>query len=273
MEKKTVNQQIIANDVLRYKKNKLASMLALLGLVFNCLYFMILYAFPRAEYTTIKIGVSVIITLIVLLTIFLSSEGVKGYNKKFSIVLLVVAAFQILRIFGYPLDGVRNNTLIGADSTHTVGYFGIYPKSSGMFFALMTIYLAASAGCLIASAVIGWIYAARLEKFQKQLDLGEVSIENAIIAVEAEEETAAALAATQAETVAEVKTEQPAEVVEVKKEQPIEAVAAEAEEAEKTVKPAQAKKPAQTKKTATNAKPKTSGTKSTKTANTDREVK
>lgn len=269
MEKKTVNQQIISHDVMRYKKNKLASMLALLGLAFNCLYFMILYAMPKDEYTTIKIGFSVIVTLVTLLVIFLSSEGVKGYNKKFSIVLLVVAAFQILRIFGYPLDGLKNNTLIAANNTHTIGYLGIYPEDSGMFFALMTIYLAASAGCLIASAVIGWIYAVRLQNFQKKINSGEVVVEDAIAAVEAEE---AALAAAQAEAtpVAEVKAEQPAEVVEVKEEQPVEAVAAEeAVEAEKPAKPAQTKA-----KTGTNAKPKTSGTKTAKKpADTDREVK
>lgn len=306
MEKKTVNQQIIANDILRYKKNKLASMLALLGLVFNCLYFMILYAMPKEEFTTARIGFSVIITLVILLVIFLSSEGVKGYNKKFSIVLLVVAAFQILRIFGYPLEGVTKNLLIAADKTHTIGYFGIYPKDSGMFFALMTIYLAASAGCLIASAIVGWIYAARLQKFQKQLDAGEVSVEAAIAAIDAEEEAAAATVVARTETVAEVKAEQPAEVVEIKEEQPVKAVEATAAETvqevaeEKPAAPkktaakkpataskataakgsgtakssATAKKPAAKKPAQTNAKPKTSGTRTAKKpSDTGREVK
>ena len=291
MEKKTANQQIIANDILRYKKNKLASSLALLGLVFNCLYFMILYAMPKEEFTTIKIGLSIVLTLVILLVIFLSSEGVKGYNKIFSIVLLVVAAFQILRIFGYPLQGLTKNLLVKADNNHTIGYFGIYPKNSGMFFALMTIYLAASAACLIASAVIGWIYAARLEKFQKQLDSGEISVESAILALDAEDEAAAALAAQTVETVAEVKAEQPAEIVEIKEEQPAEVVAEKAAEVEKPAekKAAQTKKPAQAKSTqgtksaqakaktatnATNAKPKTNGTKTAKKpSDTNREVK
>ncbi len=287
MEKKTVNQQIIANDVLRYKKNKLASLLALLGLVFNCLYFMILYAMPKDEFKTIKIGFSVIITLIILLLIFLSSEGVKGYNKKYSIVLLVIAAFQILRIFGYPLQGITKDILIAADNKHTVGYFGIYPEDSGMFFALMTIYLSASAACLIASAVIGWIYAARLEKFQKQVDSGEVSVEAALDALNAEDEAAAALAAEQAESVAQVNVDETAEVVEIKEEQPSKDVAEEAVNAEAATEVAEekkpaarkaapaAKKPATTKKTAqTNAKPKTNGTKTAKKpADTDREVK
>ena len=47
--KKTLNQQIIDSDILRYKKNKLAASLALLGLVFNCLYIMLLYGIKQAN--------------------------------------------------------------------------------------------------------------------------------------------------------------------------------------------------------------------------------
>jgi len=171
MEKKTVNQQIVADDILRYKRNKFAQWLAILGLVFNCLYFCILYAIPDETSWKLTLGISVVLTLVLLLAIFLSSEGVKGYNKKFSIVLLVIAAFQILRIFYYPMNGLKNKTLVG------IGYFGIYPKDSSFFFTMMLIWLVASAACLIASAVIGWIYAVRLEKFQKKLDSGEISVE------------------------------------------------------------------------------------------------
>lgn len=181
MEKKTVNQQIVADDILRYKRNKLAQMLAIFGLVFNCLYFCILYAIPDQTMWKMSLGFSVVLTLIVLLVIFLSSEGVKGYNKKFSIVLLVVAAFQILKIFYYPLKGLKDNTLIG------IGYFGYYPTSSGFYFAMMLIWLVASAACLIAAAVIGWIYAARLEKFQKKLDNGEISVEATLAQMEEED--------------------------------------------------------------------------------------
>ena len=195
MNKKTENQQIIADDILRYKRNKLAQMLALLGLVLNCLYFCILYAIPDAEMRKISMGASIILTLVVLLIIFLSSEGVKGYNKKFSIVLLVVAAFQILRIFYYPLNGLNADTLKG------IGYFGYYPSKSGFYFTMMLIYLVGSAACLIASAVIGWIYAARLQKFQKKLDSGEISVEETIVKLEEEEAIAAEQARLAAETV------------------------------------------------------------------------
>lgn len=194
MAKKTVNQQIIADDILRYKRNKLAQILAILGLVFNCLYFCVLYAIPDSDMRKMTLGFSVILTLIVLLMIFLSSEGVKGYNKKFSIVLLVIAAFQILRIFYYPLNGLINDSLTG------IGYFGYYPENSGFYFTIMLVYLLASAACLIASAVLGWVYAVRLQKFQKKLDNGEISVEATMAEMNEED----AVAAEQARFVAEV---------------------------------------------------------------------
>ncbi|MDE7181439.1 MAG: hypothetical protein K2O41_00215 [Clostridia bacterium] len=200
MEKKTVNQQIVADDILRYKRNKLAQLLAILGLVFNCLYFCILYAIPDVNMRKITLGISVLLTLVLMLLIFLSSEGVKGYNKKFSIVLLVVAAFQILRIFYYPLKGLKAKTLTG------IGYFGYYPTNSGFFFAMMLIWLVASAACLIAAAVLGWIYAVRLEKFQKKLDNGEISVEATLAQMDEEDAQAAVTAYAEPAETAEQST-------------------------------------------------------------------
>ena len=200
MEKKTVNQQIVADDILRYKRNKLAQLLAILGLVFNCLYFCILYAIPDVNMRKITLGISVLLTLVLMLLIFLSSEGVKGYNKKFSIVLLVVAAFQILRIFYYPLKGLNAKSLTG------IGYFGYYPTGSGFFFAMMLIWLVASAACLIAAAVLGWIYAVRLEKFQKKLDNGEISVEATLAQMDEEDAQAAVTAYAEPAETAEQST-------------------------------------------------------------------
>ena len=113
----TNNLKLIQDDILRYKTNKVASMLAILGLVFNCLYFTLLYGIKitrdsalnvDTKFVTIEIGFSVIVTLLTLLLIFLSSEGIKNYNKKYSILLLVLAVVQIVRIFGYPLYGAKN---------------------------------------------------------------------------------------------------------------------------------------------------------------------
>lgn len=183
MEKnvKTPEQIIINHDIMRYKKNKLAQMLALLGLVFNCLYFMLLYGIIEnfyynpeepTEYAGLTLmGLSVIITLVILLVIFLSSENVKNYNRTYSYVLLGIAVFQVIRIFGYPLWGLEHQIL-------TVGYFGFYPtaEQSGVEFAILTVYLCASAACLVGSAVIGWIQATRLKAYMAKTESGEVDV-------------------------------------------------------------------------------------------------
>lgn len=212
--KKTANQQIISSDISRYKKNKLAANLALLGLVFNCLYFMLLYGYKIArvgdgvtDFATIRMGFSVIMTLVVLLAAFLASEGVKGYDKRYAIVLIALAAWQIFRIFGYPLYGYKNQLL-------TVNYLWLdirYDEAGNALntaavnsaeFAILIIYLCASAACFIASAVIGWVRAVQLESFKKQLEAGEVSVETTLKAMDAEDEAAAQpAAATAAEEV------------------------------------------------------------------------
>ena len=185
------NKQILQNDILRYKTNKLPANLALLGLVFNVLYFCLLYGFKTVyvsdgvttNFVRIEIGISVILTLVTLLTTFLASEGIKGYNKKFSIVLLVLAAFQILRIFGYPLYGLQNDLL-------TIPYFWIRPTTSTFEFIMMLVWLLASAACLIASAVLGYIRSVQLEKHVAAIESGELNIEAVLKASDAEEEAA-----------------------------------------------------------------------------------
>lgn len=172
MGKLTPNQQIVADDILRYKKNKLPANLALLGLVFNCLYFMLLYAIKvsASKFAELEMGISVILTLLTLLLAFLASEGIKGYNKKYCIVLLVLAAFQIFRIFGYPLYGLKNNML-------TVNYLWLNPTDSTAEFVIMLVYLCASAACFIASAVVGYIRTVRLENFEANLAKGAINVE------------------------------------------------------------------------------------------------
>lgn len=188
---KSPEQITLEKDIMLYKTNKWPRMLALLSLVFNCLYFMLLYAQNDQSYYTIKIGVSVILTLIVLLTVFLSSESIKNYSKGYCYVVVVIAAFQILRIFGYPLSGLKNNVL-------TAGYFGYYPTTSEVEFAILVIYLVLSAACLIASGVGGWIMADRLQAYKKKVEDGEVDIQGLIKKLD-EEETAVASVQTASE--------------------------------------------------------------------------
>lgn len=187
------NRSVLQDDILRYKKNRFASSFALLALVFNCLYFTILYAICITDLYKVALGFSVIINLLVLLAGFYASEGIKGYNKKFSIVLIVLAVVQIIRIFYYPVIGAAKGWL--NDNNH---YFGISMNGAANT-TLMIIYLAASAACFIVSAVQGYIVARRLEVFQKQLDNGEVSVEASLAEIEAEEAEARERALKEAE--------------------------------------------------------------------------
>lgn len=199
--KKTPNQEILSSDIMRYKSNKLPASLALLGIVFNCLYFCLLYGFKERFFSMWKIGISVMLTLVFLLVTFLSSEGIKAYKKNYSIVLLVLALIQVIRMFGLPLEALKYDNGLGATDVHALAirYFGA-DLSSAASYTILIIWLAASAACLIAAAVIGYINCVRLEKFQKKIDDGEVVIEDVITQMNAEDEAKAALAAAAEET-------------------------------------------------------------------------
>lgn len=175
---------VIQNDIMRYKKNKLSGNLTLLGLLFNCLYFMVMYAQIAGNARTkfdggepvysILTGISVMLNLVLLLAMFLSSEELKGYNKKFSIVVWVLAGLQIIRIFGYPMT--TYNTPLSGDK---------YIFDEGVLVILIA-FLVASAACLVASGVIGLLRANRLEKFRKDVDEGKIDLEAALAEEEAE---------------------------------------------------------------------------------------
>ncbi|MDE7380004.1 MAG: hypothetical protein K2N14_03025 [Clostridia bacterium] len=191
--KKTPNQEILNSDIMRYKTNKLPASLALLGIVFSCLYFCLLYGFKTPFFSMWKIGISVILTLVLLLVTFLASEGIKAYNKKYSIVLLVLAVVQIIRMFGLPLEALRYDSGLSAQDVHAfeIRYFGV-DLSSGVSYTILIIWLAASAACLIAAAVIGYINCVKLENFQKKIANGEVNVEDVMAQMDEEDKAAAA---------------------------------------------------------------------------------
>jgi hypothetical protein len=166
------SKKIIQDDILRYKKNKFASSFALLGLVFTALYFMLLYSFNNRFFYSLPMGISVMLTLVLLLTAFLSSESIKNYRKTYCIVLLVLAAINIIRIFYYPLKGLQNDVLQGV-------YFA-RPLSSTASFVILTIFLVASAACYVVSAVFGYINAERLAKHTAAVEKGTISVEAAL---------------------------------------------------------------------------------------------
>lgn len=198
--KKTPNQEIITSDILRYKTNKLPATLALLGIAFGCLYFCLLYGFKSSFFAMWKIGISVVLTLVLLLVAFLCSEGIKSYKKNYSFALLALALLQIIRMFGLPFEALKFD--LAKSSTEvalSVNYFGVdlSPQAS---YVILVIWLAASAACFVASAVLGYINCTRLESFQKKIDDGEVVIEDVLAEMDKEDAAAAINAAEKGDT-------------------------------------------------------------------------
>lgn len=158
---KQAKNPVIQNDIMRYKKNKLGSMLALLGLVCGCVYFVVLYAQVKNNnfYYTCEIAFDVVYNLFFLLFTFLFSEQVKNYNSKMFPLQVIVGALQVARIFWLPLTGITQNVL-----------------SAGTFIA-MAVALAASGVLIIASGVIGYFRSRSVANFNKKVMSGEINLE------------------------------------------------------------------------------------------------
>ncbi len=168
---------VIQNDIMRYKKNKFGANLALIGLALGCLYFLVLYAQVKNDnfYYKWPIAIDVIYNLFFLLFVFLFSEQVKNYNRKMFPLQLVLGGMQIVRIFWLPLAGVTETAYC-----HIVGVEFTGAAITTGTFILMTVCLAASGACIIASAVIGYIRAKSVEGFVKKVEAGEVDLDAAL---------------------------------------------------------------------------------------------
>lgn len=182
------NNKILQDDTLLYRKNKLAANLALLGLLFNVLYFCILYGITRplladnttsTWFVTILIGGSVILTLVSLLATFLASEGIKSYKKSYVIVLIVLAAIQIARIFIYPVYTLQHQEISRT-------YFWIRTGNSTILGVMMIVWLCLSAACLIAAAVVGYMNCVRREAHVAAVEKGEVDVDKIFKETQAE---------------------------------------------------------------------------------------
>ena len=152
----------VKTDRMRYTKNKISANLSYLAIVFNALYFISIYSSDvKNYYYNIEIGISVVYNLLFMLFVFLSSEGVKNYDKKYSIVLAVIGALQIVRIFGIPMDAYYSFIELKKNQY-------LHVMESNQFY-LCVAYLVVSAACAIIGGVIGFIKSTKLEKYEKSL--------------------------------------------------------------------------------------------------------
>ena len=151
----------IKSDRMRYTKNSTSATLAYVAIFFNALYFLNIYHSDVGTfYYKIQIGFSVIYNLLFMLFVFLSSEGVKKYSMKYSIVLIAIGAMQVVRIFGIPLDALNSTAIVKRVEV---------PVMETKQFVMCVIYLVASAIFAIAGGIIGIIKTKKLRDYEKTL--------------------------------------------------------------------------------------------------------
>ena len=157
----TAEERTIKRDRMRFIKNSLAANLALLGILFDVLYFVKIYQSDVGTYYyTILIGASIVYNLIFLLAVFLASEGVKNYKSGYTWLLAAIGLGQIVRIFIIPMQAHTATTLVNGESVSVM--------SAGTF-TYVVVLLAASAVCLLASAAVNFIRCRELAEHMKTL--------------------------------------------------------------------------------------------------------
>ena len=133
-------------DRMRYVKDNMPSNFAILAIVFDVLYFVLIYKINNEFFYNFLIGVSIIVNLLFMLFGFWSSIEVKNYHGKFGYFMIALGVVQIIRIFIYPVKA-HNARVIIQEKAVTV--------MENPQFIRCVAYLLLSAACLIVGAVIG----------------------------------------------------------------------------------------------------------------------
>ena len=140
-----MNDQSVRLDRMRFTKNTTSSRLVLLAIVLDALYFVSLYRINLDYYYNMMMGASILYNLVFMLAAFLASEGVKNYKKGYTWLLMALGAIQVARIFIIPVQAHA--------ATITIKKVSYQVMENGQFIRVV-LYLALSAACLFAAAVI-----------------------------------------------------------------------------------------------------------------------
>ena len=151
-------------DRMRYVKNTASSRLCYLAILLNVLYFVSIYKSDVGSwYYQILVGGSIVYNLLFMLMTFLASEGVKNYQKNYSVMLYALGALQVCRIFILPVQAHNAVTKIGSTETVVMGD----PQ-----FIRCILYLAGSAACLILAGIINARKAGALNRHLPETESG-----------------------------------------------------------------------------------------------------
>ena len=152
----------VKKDRLRYTKNTASSTFAYVAILFNVFYFVSIYITDVGNYSyTMNIGFSVICNLLFLLFTFLCSEGVKSYNMTYSLAFIPLGIFQLIRIFGIPMDAY--GTVLHLEGKDV-------PVMLADQFIWLIVCLVISAIACFTAAAIGVHKTNTLRNYEKQIN-------------------------------------------------------------------------------------------------------
>ncbi len=149
-------------DRMRYTKDKFSSMLVMVAIILNVLYFVSIYETDIGTYYyNWTIGASVVYNLIFLLAAFLSYVSVSSRQNGFALPLILLGAMQFVRIFYIPAKASQS-TLQIADQT-----VAVMEQSQYLY---VVICLAVSGVCCIGGAIGNILNNATLARYMRSLE-------------------------------------------------------------------------------------------------------
>lgn len=144
-------------DRMRYNKNLFSSRLCYLAILFNVLYFVLIYEINNTRLYAAMMGLSIVYNLVFLLLCFLASEGVKNYKTGYGYLLLCMGAGQIARIFILPAQAataIQKVTMVKVGKKMREKVEEIAPAITQGEHSWVIVFLVLSAAfCLVAGAV------------------------------------------------------------------------------------------------------------------------
>lgn len=152
----------IKKDRLRFTKNSTSSTLVYLSILLDVIYFVSIYKSDVGNYYyTWLIGASIIFNLLFMLTMFLSSQGVKNYHFGYSVVLIVIGLVQFARILVIPRLAHSAVITLSGEEVVVMG---------DAQFMRVCIYLAASGVLAIIAGIVGAAKSRILTAYNKELE-------------------------------------------------------------------------------------------------------
>ncbi len=131
---------------MRYKNDKLASRLCLTAVVFDAVYFVVLYG-RQSVVPDMNMGADILLNILFLLAGFFAAEQAKVYSRRWSFIMIGMALAQIARSFWLPEYYRALEQLIGGEYLTT------------------KLSLLASAALMLAAGIVSYVNSTVLARY------------------------------------------------------------------------------------------------------------